>query len=244
MYASMDVSHLSVDEVEYELLIRNVLFNFDEHESIKRRKLKDRLRSEKDSKTFAFSQPWENLEEELVRISGKLKVIRGLLENPKTDARQREKLKTRLVHYRVRNFILSKAKGAEDHRNGIVIVGRQAADLFKRYFPEVDETEVHSANAEQLESDLNHALEEVRSEIEILNETTVSGKEIEDQLDQEGVASLSLEAKKKEMSESVKRSEEILKVLSDYEEGKRKILWNLSRFSKRSSSRPLSNSRR
>lgn len=170
MYASMDVSHLSVDEVEYELLIRNILFHFDEHESIKRRKLKDKLKSEKETKSFAFSQPWRNLDEELVTISSKLKVIGGLLENPKTDARQRQKLKTRLVHYRVRNYILSKAKGADKFRNEIVKVGRQAAELFGRFFPEVNEAGVHSEDSERLETDLNNVLEEVRSEIEVLKQ--------------------------------------------------------------------------
>ncbi|EAT38632.1 AAEL009494-PA [Aedes aegypti] len=221
MYASMDVSHLSVDEVEYELLIRNILFHFDEHESIKRRKLKDRLKSEKESKTFSFSQPWRNVDEELVTISSKLKVIGGLLENPKTDARQRQKLKTRLVHYRVRNYILSKAKGADNFRDEIEKVGRHATELFRRFYPEVHGADVHSKDSEQLESDLNDALEEVKTEIEILNESTVTGKEIEDQLEQTETANHTLELKKKEMNESVKRSEEILKVLAEYEEGKK-----------------------
>lgn len=143
MYTCMDVSHLSVDEVEYELLIRNILFHFDEHESIKRRKLKDRLKGERESKTFAFSQPWQNVDEELVTIGSKLTVIGGLLENPRTDARQRQKLKTRLVHYRVRNYILSKAVGAKNFRNEIGKIGRQAADLFKRFFPEVTDSGTH-----------------------------------------------------------------------------------------------------
>ncbi|XP_062700163.1 myosin-2 heavy chain-like [Aedes albopictus] len=221
MYASMDVSHLSVDEVEYELLIRNILFHFDEHESIKRRKLKDKLKSEKETKSFAFSQPWRNLDEELVTISSKLKVIGGLLENPKTDARQRQKLKTRLVHYRVRNYILSKAKGADKFRNEIVKVGRQATELFGRFFPEVNEAGAHSEDSERLETDLNNVLEEVRSEIEVLNETTASGKEIEEELEQAAATSQVLELKKKEMNDSLKRAEDILKVLSEYEEGKK-----------------------
>ncbi|XP_062704471.1 pre-mRNA-splicing factor SLU7-like [Aedes albopictus] len=157
MYASMDVSHLSVDEVEYELLIRNILFHFDDHESIKRRKLRDKL----------------------------------------------------------------KTKGADKFRNEIVKVGRQATELFGRFFPEVNEAGAHSEDSERLETDLNNVLEEVRSEIEVLNETTASGKEIEEELEQAAATSQVLELKKKEMNDSLKRAEDILKVLSEYEEGKK-----------------------
>lgn len=111
MYKGMDVSHLSIDEVEHELLARNILFNIGEHESIKRRKLKDQMKKEKamDNVSVVHSPVWRDMVKEIAIIRSKLTVIGGLLDNPKTDSRQREKLKTRLVHYRVRCYLLSRA---------------------------------------------------------------------------------------------------------------------------------------
>lgn len=114
LYKKIDVSHLSIDEVEHELLIRNILYGLDEHESIKRRKLNDQMRKERNKNRLVTAPSWRSVIEELEIIRSKLLVIGGLLDNPKADARQREKLCTRLVHYRVRIFMLFKSPEANE----------------------------------------------------------------------------------------------------------------------------------
>lgn len=100
----MNVSHLAEDEVEHELLIRNMLFHFDDHDSVKRRKLKDRMKEERNVgiNPTAFARTWRSAKEEIETIKSHVKVIGGIIENPRTDARQKEKMRTRFVHYRVR----------------------------------------------------------------------------------------------------------------------------------------------
>lgn len=72
LYKNLDVSHLSVDEVEHELLIRNILFDLDEHESKKRRKLKDRMREELSMDSVVHSVTWRDADEEMSIINSKL----------------------------------------------------------------------------------------------------------------------------------------------------------------------------
>lgn len=226
----MNVSHLSIDEVEHELLIRNILYGLDEHESIKRRKLKDRMRTERENNTFVASPSWRAVTEEISIISANLRTIGKLLISPKLDARLKEKLCTRLVHYRVRTFMLVKSLGAEKHLEEIYKVGKQASRLFLTHFPEKDSHSEVSETSAVLENEIGQALEEVRSEIEILNETASAAQLEEIGLLEEasgGVEQKTLKAKKDQMEASVIRSDKILEILSGLEEGKQESVGDM-----------------
>lgn len=225
LYKNLDVSHLSVDEVEHELLIRNILFDLDEHESKKRRKLKDKMKSEKEKEGFVASPIWRKIKEEIQIIEIKLKIIEDLLGSPKMDDRKRQKLKTRLVHYRVRTFLLAKASGASKHMSKISGIGQKAGQIFEKHFGEIGNSFSTPQESTRLETDISQALNEVRNEIETLNETA-SGKDLEEeaiQFEEEGNRGKNvIEMKKKKIETSLKRSEEIMEKLSEYEEGTEK----------------------
>lgn len=219
----MDVSHLSMDEVEHELLMRNMMYGLDEHESIKRRKLKDKMKHEREKNIFVAAPIWRSVPEEIEIVRAKLSVISGLLDNPRADARQREKLCTRLVHYRVRIYMILKSPGADKHVNEITDLGKQAKQIFRKHFPEMEPVSELQLEPVRLESEIDQALEEVRSEIEILN-VTATGNEVEEKAVQTeargGVKKKSIQFKKQELEASMKRCDEILGVLTGYEEGK------------------------
>lgn len=220
MYKGMDVSHLSIDEVEYELLARNILFGIDEHESIKRRKLKDQMRKEKelDNVAVIHSPTWRDVTEEISIIKSKLAVIGGLLENPKTDNRQREKLKTRLVHYRVRCYLLSRASRAYKHMKEIQEISMCAITLLQNYFPDTND-EKDKRESKELVQNMNDALKEIRNEIECLNESACAMNLVSEEGQDEASGGIedTLKAKELELNKSMMKSEAILKRLSEFE---------------------------
>lgn len=222
MYKRLDVSHLSVDEVEHELLIRNILFGLAEHESVKRRKLKDRLKEERGMGIVSYSPTWRHVTEEISVIKSQLMVIHSLLENPKTLTRLREKLRTRLIHYRVRILSLSSVPQARKHLQEIMDIGKQATYIFHRFFPELTLSDKEDFQPKQLEQDLSKALVEIRSEIDDLNET-VCGKIIEldteENVEKSESNKQSVENKEKEKDESLKRADYILEKLTQFEQG-------------------------
>lgn len=225
MYKSMDVSHLLIDEVEHELLIRNILFSSDEHDSVKRRKLKDRMRQEQEIDSFSVTQSPKGREipDEISIIKTKLSTIESLLNNPKAIGRAKEKIKTRLVHYRVRIFLLSRATDSRKYWSEIMSLTKQATQVYSKHF---SDTSLYSGEDDtqpkNIEQDLSEALEEVRNEIETLNETAC-GIELNDDSGEEvasGGVAKSLETRRQDRESSVRRSEEIMNKLSEYEEGK------------------------
>lgn len=215
MYRCMDVSHLSIDEVEHELLVRNMLFGLDEHESIKRQKLQDRMKGEKELTNVAvvYSPTWRNVVEEISLIKSKLIVIEGILENPKADTCQREKLKTRLVHFRVRSFLLSRAYGADKHLNEISAASKIAVDLLQKHFidPDVHKYDISNEKSDELEQ----TLETIRVEISQLNKS-ICAKNL-------GPVGIQIEANREIDSliggrkHSIIESEDILKKLAEFE---------------------------
>ena len=95
LYKTMDVSHLSVDEVEHELYIRKVAYGVKEQESAKRRRLKEKMKEERENNNFTVINSWRKLSDEVSLIKSKLKVIQELLEGSKTLSHQKIKLKTK-----------------------------------------------------------------------------------------------------------------------------------------------------
>lgn len=135
-YRHMDVSHLAIDEVEHELLIRNMLFHFDDHDSVKRRKLKDRMKEERNMgiNSTAFARTWRTAQEEIEIVRSRIQIIRGIFENPKADARQKQKLRTRIIHYRVRISQLARATDARKYLQQISDIEDQIDEIMATHF--------------------------------------------------------------------------------------------------------------
>ncbi|XP_062558100.1 reticulocyte-binding protein homolog 2a-like [Armigeres subalbatus] len=225
-YRHMEVSHLAIDEVEHELLIRNLLFHFDDHESVKRRKLKDRMKEERSVgiNATAFARTWRTAKEEISIIRSRIQVIRGIFENPKADARQREKLRTRVVHYRVRIGQLARAIDARKFLAEINEIENQIDEIIATHFPSSN-SKTDTSKIRPLGEKLTEVLDEVRTEIATLNDTvaTLEGGDDGGELDQTSGGAMSVLAQKKsEMELSRKRTEEILGKLNEYEPGKEK----------------------
>lgn len=225
-YRNLDVSHLAVDEVEHELLIRNLLFHFDDHDSVKRRKLKDRMKEEKSIgvNPTAFARTWRTAKEEIGIIRSHIKIIGGILANPKTDARQKEKMRTRIVHYRVRIGQLARATDAQDYLQQITEIEDQIDQIIVTHFTKPSNTHTRTSKTKPIGDKITAALQEVRTEIATLNDTVAnleSGDE-GDKLDEAvgGVQTNLIDNRKKEIEASKKRTEEILRKLDEYEQGK------------------------
>uniref|UniRef100_A0A1S4K6B9 Polypeptide of 976 aa n=2 Tax=Culex quinquefasciatus TaxID=7176 RepID=A0A1S4K6B9_CULQU len=212
LYQSMDVSHLSVDEVEHELYTRKITFSAKEPDSTKRRRLKEKMKEEKATKDFTVVNTWRKLSDELSIIKAKLHVIQGLLESSKTPVHQKIKLKTKLIHYRVRIFLASKASGAHKFTSDLSNLSKKANKLFVTHFPEFS-VEVPPKSS-KVDENISETLEEVRNEIEILNET-VSGIDLEKEISggENDVTSKIQE----EIESTEKRKTEVLDMLDELE---------------------------
>lgn len=216
-YFRMDVSHLSIDEVEYELYIRKIAYGLTEHESKKRRRLKDQLKQERDSNSpvIVVSGSWSTTTEELRLIFSKLITIGALLENPKLDARNKEKMKTRLVHFRVRISRLHSASDSHKFVSEIARLEKEVNQICLNFFPLL----APIPEEDKVEDELSKALAEVRTEIEDLNQSI--GEIPNDSQEAQGNAARNklIQEKEKELETTTKRTEEILNKLSEYENG-------------------------
>lgn len=98
-YHSMNVNHLLDDEVEYELAVRAVKFTSGESRDMKRRKLRNAMRVERDNGKFiSVPIPENRREQEFEMIDEKLARIKNKLENKKTKKAELPELETRMLH--------------------------------------------------------------------------------------------------------------------------------------------------
>ncbi|XP_053698916.1 probable replication factor C subunit 1 [Sabethes cyaneus] len=99
-YRSMNVEYLLADEIEHELLIRQVAFKTGESIDAKKRKLRNKLRELRETNivTLAYFENPAECEDELNRVDEKLAKIRDQLENRKPKKAELPVLKTRLIH--------------------------------------------------------------------------------------------------------------------------------------------------
>lgn len=100
-YDNLLVHHLERTELEHELTVRAVQFDNTDTHSALRRRLRDRLREEKDKNTkdIDFVRCDKSADEEIKTIDDNIKDIRDILENKKKFEGIRDSLKTRLIHY-------------------------------------------------------------------------------------------------------------------------------------------------
>lgn len=233
LYYNMDVSHLAIDEIEHELYVRKISFKSNELESTKRRRLKEVMKNERETNSFKACNSWRTLPEEITLIKSKLLVITGLLENPKTPALQRIKLKTKLIHYRVRIFLATKAFSAHKYASQLETLGKQASKIYVTHFPDETGSEEVPESQDKLDEDVAKALEEVRNEIEIMNESVV-GVELDSEKGLESVGSEKTADFQKEIQEVEVRKKSLIEMLEQFEttenlEGN-KVIENLKSF--------------
>lgn len=223
-YLRMDVSHLSIDEVEYELFIRKISYSLTEHESVKRRRLKDQLKQESDTNSPLIVRRsfWSTTTEELRLIFSKLITIGALLENPKLGARNKEKMKTRLVHFRVRISRLHSATDSHKFVSEIARLEKEINQICLNFFPLL----APIPEEDKVEDEISKVLEDVRTEIEDLNQSVMEIPS-ESEEAQSTTRHKLITEKEKELETSIKRTEEILDKLSEYEKGEVEDLPNL-----------------
>lgn len=216
LYRKMDPSHLSTDEVEYELLIRDILYDPNEHESIKRRRLRECLKQERLENTSidSYSRSWQTTREETELIFKKIITINSLFESPKLDARNREKAKTRLIHYKFRIARLRSAVDAENYMEGIIRLEKEIDRMCTIYYPVV----ANIPEVQNVEEELTDVLQNVRSEINDLNQM-VGNVEQNAEESKEKTKRNTLIEKTKELESSRKKTEEILEKIAEYENG-------------------------
>lgn len=225
-YRHMNVSHLAIDEVEHELLIRNMLFHFDDHESVKRRKLKDRMKEERGLgiNSVAFARTWRSAKEEITMVNSRMNAIAGIFDNPKADIRQKQKMRTRVIHYRVRIAHLARALDARKYLPKITEIENQIDRIIDIHFPLLPNQADKKKEQKPIEKKITEALDEVRNEIATLNDTVANldGDDEGGDNDQAsgGAKPNSNEQNNKEMELSMKRTDAILDKLNEYEEGK------------------------
>lgn len=109
LYRSMNVNHLLDDELEYELALRRVEFSSGESRDIKRRKLRNAMKEERESNSFISRKIVEEARDtESRQVEEKIAMIRDSLENKKVKKTDFPQLETRLVHLYFRLFRLRK----------------------------------------------------------------------------------------------------------------------------------------
>ncbi|XP_053686377.1 meiosis-specific nuclear structural protein 1-like [Sabethes cyaneus] len=152
-------------------------------------------------------------------------ITNGAQLKDKTNQKSKEKV----PQLGVRTFLLSRAPEALRHEREIQSISKQIAQTFAKHFPSSTASGDESLNEpDQIATDISKAIEGVRNEIEILNDTASGNDRIVETDDFSegacgGVKEKSIESKKQEIESSVARSKEILEELSQYEQGNKEI---------------------
>ncbi|XP_062705794.1 uncharacterized protein LOC134287619 [Aedes albopictus] len=110
-YKRLMVHHLEKHEIEHELAIRAVQFDPAETRSAIQRRLRDRLKEEKELDTLDldFSRCNITIDNEIKIIDSNVEQIKAYLENEKRFEGLRDSLKSRLVHY------FARVRRAQEH---------------------------------------------------------------------------------------------------------------------------------
>lgn len=100
-YRNLLVHHLEREEIEHELTIRDLPFTNTETRAALARRLKERIKSEKEkgSSDRDFNRLNKTVESEIEMIDASVREIKDFLSNRNKYDGIRECLKTRLVHY-------------------------------------------------------------------------------------------------------------------------------------------------
>ncbi|XP_053686403.1 uncharacterized protein LOC128735946 [Sabethes cyaneus] len=131
-YQAMNVTHLMVDELEYELRIRglNVVASRTQLERV----LRNRLKEEKEQLDVVYKFVAESVESELKICYEILNEIRGELEKKRVSKAPEQKFKTRLIHVFFRMERLKPHIRDEDDLNNLAVKAGNCLRLLSVYF--------------------------------------------------------------------------------------------------------------
>ncbi|XP_058840771.1 uncharacterized protein LOC131696235 [Topomyia yanbarensis] len=144
-YHGMNTAHLSVDELEHELKIRQLAH--DAPRSQLERVLRNRLKEEKNLSHVAVDFDCESVVNELIECDEKLNNIKACLEGRKAKKAPEQIYKTKLLHVLFRMERLKPNAVEEEDLNSLAMIAGDCVRLLNVYFsvtshlPEVREAE-------------------------------------------------------------------------------------------------------
>lgn len=144
LYKNLLIHHLERSEIEYELTIRAVQFVETESRSAIQRRLRDRLKEEKEKKSsdLDFIRCYKSIDAEIKEIDENLLQIRNFLENKTRFEGIRESLKTRLVHYFARARRAQEAADRDEDLEDLDKIISGIREMSSSHFPAVVASEV------------------------------------------------------------------------------------------------------
>lgn len=212
-YQLMNAGHLLVDEVEYELAVRQVPFKIGDSRDVKRRRLRQKLKEQRDKNDveIVFTLSPEECVRDLNVVDEKLAKIRDQLENRRTKKSELPELQTRLVHLYARLMRL-KQKVDTDGLEGILLKLYQEHFTFLSTDPDVRKRTEENLSRQLVELSV-HSLQE-STETDTEEEESFDGKrkEVEDK----GASCNTSTPKEKRKSKKEKDSEEMFKKLLEH----------------------------
>lgn len=150
LYRGMNTGHLTVDELEHELKIRDI--PFDSSRSGAERALRNRLKEERELKHVEYELMNGSVLDELETCELKVSEIKSHLENRKSKQAPEQSFKTRILHCVFRLERLRTYTTKDDELNSLAETARACMKLLNTFFsisshlPEVREAELALIN--------------------------------------------------------------------------------------------------
>lgn len=144
IYKNLPVHHLERSEIEHELTVRAVQFLETENRSALSRKLRDRLKEERDKNEIdiEFIRCYKSVDLEIKEIDGNLVKIRSFLEKETRFEGLRESLKTRLVHYFHRARRVQEEAEKDEDLNDLDKIMSGIRQMMNTHFPAIGPSEM------------------------------------------------------------------------------------------------------
>lgn len=136
LYKNLLVHHLERQEIEYELQVRAVQFDKTDSRSALQRRLRDRLKEERDQAKVDCDilRCKRSVDEEIKIIDENLESIRNYLEGKVRFEGIRDSLKTRIVHYFTRARRVQEIADLDDDLTDLDKILNTTRDLMNNYF--------------------------------------------------------------------------------------------------------------
>lgn len=216
-YQLMNAGHLLVDEVEYELTIRQVPFNVGDSRDVKRRRLRQKLKEQKEKNDFEvdFTLSSDECLRDLHVVDEKLAKIRDQLENRRTKKSELPELQTRLVHLYARLLRLKK-KVDTDGLEGILLKLYQEHFTFLSTDPDVRKRTEENLSRQLMDLSVQNRSEEGTDTKSEENEDSSDGEHRNEQEKAKDKDRNTSTPKEKRKSRKEKDSEEMFKRLLEH----------------------------
>lgn len=144
VYKNLLIHHLERSEIEHELTIRAVQFEATETRAAVQRRLRDRLKEEREKNVadLDFIRCFKSVEAEIKEIDDNLSQIRNYLEKNTRFEGIRESLKTRLVHYFERTRRVQQIADKDEDLQDLDQIVCTIREMMNTHFPAIGPTEV------------------------------------------------------------------------------------------------------